>query len=87
MPKQTIHIFISILLLVAIGSDSFAFTTRAEAPIHCDSSFLEYSEDYFFNEVEPYIPVLVPTLAWVDARTLPDQGFVSSMFRPPRSIF
>ena len=88
MSKQTTHIFICLLLLLAFSGESLAFTARAEAPIHSDCSFfLDYSEDYSLNEVEPYIPVLVPSLALVGARTLSDQGFVSSMFRPPRSIF
>jgi len=87
MSKQTTHIFICILLLLAFGGESLAFTARAEAPIDSDCSFLDYSEDYFFSEVEPYIPVLVPSLARFGARTLSDQGFLSSIFRPPRSIF
>ncbi len=87
MPKLTTHIFICILLLLAFGGESFGFTARAETPIHSDSSFSDYSEDYSLNEVEPYIPDLVPSLDRVGARTLSDQGFLSSIFRPPRSIF
>ena len=87
MPKQTIRIFISILLLLAFSGESLAFTAIAEAPIHSDCSFFDYDDDYLRNEVEPYIPVLVASLARVGARTFSDQGFLSSMFRPPRSIF
>jgi len=87
MSKQTTHIFICLLLLLAFSGESLAFTPRAEAPIHSDCSFLDYSEDYFLTEVEPYNSVLVPGLAWFGARTLSDQGFLSSIFRPPRSIF
>jgi hypothetical protein len=87
MPKQTIHIFIAILLLLAFGVESLAFTPRVEAPIHSDCSFLDYSEDYLLNEVKPYISVLVSSLTRVGARTLSDQGFLSSIFRPPRPMF
>jgi len=79
---------ISILLLIVIGCEIFVFSpAQTEVLIDPDCPFSNCDDDYLRNKVEPYIPVLVPSLARVDSRTLSDQGFVRSMYHPPRSIF
>jgi len=81
------HIFISILLLLTFGGESVAFSAGTGSLIYSDSVPLDYDDDYLRNRMEPYVPVPVSNLSWIGVETLCDQGFVSSVFRPPASIF
>lgn len=87
MPKQISLIFISILLLLTFGVESATLFAGAESPIYSNWVPPDYDDDYFRNRMELTIPILVSNLSWIDAGTLCDQGFVSSVFRPPTSIF
>jgi hypothetical protein len=87
MPKRIVNIFISTLLLLAFSGGAFGLSVGAEVPVCPDSSFSDCNEDdYLLKEGEPYLPAPTFCLALVSLSTLPDQGFVKSIFRPPTSI-
>ena len=86
MPKRIINIFISTLLLLAFSGEALDLSLWAEAPVCSDCPFSDYDDDYLLKEVEPYLPAPTFCLALVSLSTLPDQGFVKSIFHPPTSI-
>jgi hypothetical protein len=88
MPKRTINIFISTLLLLAFSGGALDLSVWAEVSVCPDSSFSDSNEDddYLLREGEPYLPAPTFCLALVSVSTLPDQGFVKSIFHPPTSI-
>jgi len=84
MVRQLINI--SILLLLVFGSEALGFSHQGELLINPDSSDSSCEDDNLNRAMESCIPKL-SRLAPNGASILPDQGVLSSIFRPPRSIF
>ncbi len=85
MPKRIVNIFILPLLLLAFSGEALGLSVWAEVPVCPDSPFSDY-DDYLLKEGDPYLPAPTFCLALVSVSTLPDQGFVKSIFHPPTSI-
>jgi len=84
MVRQLINI--SILLLLVFGSEALGFSHQVELLIYPDGSDSSCEDDNLNKVMESPIPKLF-RLAPNGLSILPDQGFLSSIFRPPRSIF
>jgi len=86
MAKRIINIFILPLLLLAFSGEALGLSVWAEVPECLDSPFSDCNDDYLLKEGNPYLPAPTFCLALVSVSTLPDQGFVKSIFHPPTSI-
>jgi len=92
MPKRIVNIFIlTLLLVVLLGFSGGApdLSVWAEVPVCPDSFFsdCEEDDDCLLNGGRPYLATPTFCLApLVGVSSLPDQGFVKSIFRPPTSI-
>ena len=88
MPKRIANIFFLTLLLLVFSGNTL------DLPIWADVSEYPYSplsdsnedDDYFLEEKGPNLPAPTFYLTLVSESTLPDQGFVKSIFHPPTSI-
>ena len=86
MAKWTINIFILTLLLLTFSGEALSLSVWAEVSVCPDSPFSDCNDDYLLKEREPYLPAPTFCLALVSLSTLPDQGFVKSIFHPPTPI-
>ena len=78
---------ISVLLLLAFGSEAVLISfTDAEALVYSDCPVSNSDDHCLGVEMQVYLPEQISHPALTDASTLSDQGFVSSIFRPPASI-
>jgi hypothetical protein len=85
MLKRLVNI--SILLLLAFGSEALvASSPQAEVSIFPDCPFSNCDDHYLRKETETYIREGISRLALMGPSILSDQGFVTSIFRPPTSI-
>jgi len=88
MAKWIINIFLLPLFLLAFSGEAIGLSVWTEVPVCPDSPFSDCNEDddCRLKEGEPFLPASTFCLALVSVSTLPDQGFVKSIFHPPTSI-
>jgi len=86
MAERTINILILTLVLLTFSGEALSLSVLAEVAVYPDSPFADCNDDYLLKEVEPYLPAPTFCLALVSLSTLPNQGFVKSIFHPPTSI-
>jgi hypothetical protein len=84
MVRRLIHI--SILLLLVFGSEALGFSHQVDPLLDPDGSSKACEDDNLNKALESWIPEF-SCLAPNGASPLYDQGFLSSIFRPPRLIF
>ena len=77
---------ISILLLLVFGSEAFGISHQVELMFYLDSSDLSCEDDHLNKPRESCIPKLSRP-APDGVSILSDQGVLSSIFRPPKSIY
>jgi hypothetical protein len=78
---------ISILLLLAFGSEAVLVSfAHAEALVYSDCPVSNSDDHCLGVEMQAYLPEQISHPVLTDTSTLSDQGFVSSIFRPPASI-
>jgi len=71
---------------MAFSGEVLGSSIGTEVPLSPDDRFSDSNDHYFANEWEPHLPLPVLSLALLSANTLFDQGFVISIFLPPKSI-
>jgi len=84
MFKLILHASFSIFLLVAFSAETFSYSGLQS--VCCDQLFSEWDDHFLSNQSDSYLPIHEFRVIKVRIHALNDQGFVTSIFRPPTSI-